>query len=53
MSIHTAEATENTTDEPTSEVPVLEVTDLNVTFQGLGGNPDVHAVRGVSYAVHR
>ncbi|MYR34113.1 dipeptide ABC transporter ATP-binding protein [Nocardiopsis alba] len=53
MSIDTAEATENTTDEPTSEVPVLEVTDLNVTFQGLGGNPDVHAVRGVSYAVHR
>ncbi|MFE9242440.1 dipeptide ABC transporter ATP-binding protein [Nocardiopsis sp. NPDC006938] len=53
MSTNTVEATEGRTDEPTSGTPVLEITDLNVTFQGLGGNPDVHAVRGVSYAVHR
>ncbi|GAA1466317.1 ABC transporter ATP-binding protein [Nocardiopsis exhalans] len=53
MSTNTIEATEGRTEEPTPKTPVLEVTDLNVTFRGLGGNPDVHAVRGVSYAVHR
>mgnify|MGYP001942188888 CR=1 FL=1 len=35
----------------TADTPVLEVTDLNVTFRGFGNNPDVNAVRGVSYSV--
>ncbi|MBQ1082646.1 ABC transporter ATP-binding protein [Nocardiopsis sp. B62] len=39
--------------DQTGHVPVLEVTDLTVTFAGLNNNPDVHAVRGVSYAVNR
>ncbi|CAM3727654.1 ABC transporter ATP-binding protein [Nocardiopsis rhodophaea] len=33
--------------------PVLEVENLRVTFPGSGKNPDVTAVRGVSYRVHR
>ncbi|WP_017589271.1 ABC transporter ATP-binding protein [Nocardiopsis ganjiahuensis] len=39
--------------ERTRPTPVLEVTDLTVTFRGFNNNPDVKAVRGVSYAVHR
>ncbi|TQN30904.1 peptide/nickel transport system ATP-binding protein [Haloactinospora alba] len=37
----------------TADGPVLEVSDLRVTFPGGGKNPDVPAVRGVSYNVHR
>lgn len=37
----------------TADGPVLEVSDLRVTFPGGGKNPDVPAVRGVSYSVHR
>ncbi|KOX24209.1 ABC transporter ATP-binding protein [Nocardiopsis sp. NRRL B-16309] len=37
----------------TGDTPVLEVTDLTVTFPGTNGNPDVHAVRGVGYSVSR
>ncbi|MET9710678.1 dipeptide ABC transporter ATP-binding protein [Nocardiopsis alba] len=53
MSTETIEATGPAHEGETEGVPVLEVTDLNVTFRGLAGNPDVKAVRGVSYAVHR
>ncbi|MET9795490.1 ABC transporter ATP-binding protein [Nocardiopsis alba] len=53
MSTETIEATGPAHEGKTEGVPVLEVTDLNVTFRGLAGNPDVKAVRGVSYAVHR
>ncbi|MFD3686931.1 dipeptide ABC transporter ATP-binding protein [Nocardiopsis sp. NPDC058631] len=53
MSTETVAATDVTRDERSADSPVLEVTDLTVTFPGFGGNPDVHAVRGVSYAVRR
>ena len=33
--------------------PVLEVTDLTVTFPGRNGDPDVRAVRGLGYTVRR
>ncbi|MFC4560685.1 dipeptide ABC transporter ATP-binding protein [Nocardiopsis mangrovi] len=36
-----------------SDTPVLEITDLSVVFPGSGKNPDVTAVRGVSYSVRR
>ncbi|MBR8745291.1 ABC transporter ATP-binding protein, partial [Nocardiopsis sp. MG754419] len=53
MSTDTIEAAEADRTEPTGGAPVLEVTDLTVTFRGFGDNPDVNAVRGVSYSVHR
>ncbi|WP_150243301.1 dipeptide ABC transporter ATP-binding protein [Nocardiopsis quinghaiensis] len=53
MSTDTVAATESAHTENTGDTPVLEVTDLAVTFPGLNGNPDVHAVRGVSYTVRR
>ncbi|WP_160050305.1 ABC transporter ATP-binding protein [Nocardiopsis sp. FR4] len=53
MSTNTVATAEAASAEPAEEAPVLEVTDLAVTFPGLNGNPDVHAVRGVSYAVRR
>ncbi|MFL1432011.1 MULTISPECIES: dipeptide ABC transporter ATP-binding protein [unclassified Nocardiopsis] len=53
MSAQTIENTEATPGRPGDETPVLEVKDLTVTFRGFSGNPDVNAVRGVSYAVRR
>ncbi|GAB2490025.1 dipeptide ABC transporter ATP-binding protein [Nocardiopsis aegyptia] len=53
MSTDTVAADEAAHSENTGDTPVLEVTDLNVTFPGMNGNPDVHAVRGVSYSVTR
>ncbi|NYH53961.1 peptide/nickel transport system ATP-binding protein [Nocardiopsis arvandica] len=53
MSTDTVAATASAHTENTADAPVLEVTDLAVTFPGLNGNPDVHAVRGVSYTVRR
>jgi len=53
MSTETVAATDVARDERTADSPILEVTDLTVTFPGFNGNPDVHAVRGVSYAVRR
>ncbi|MDE3719883.1 ABC transporter ATP-binding protein [Nocardiopsis sp. N85] len=53
MSVETIETAETTEVRPGDETPVLEVTDLTVTFRGLNGNPDVHAVRGVGYSVRR
>ena len=53
MSTDTIEATDVDRNEQTGDTPVLEVTDLTVTFRGFADNPDVKAVRGVSYAVHR
>ncbi|GAA1001464.1 ABC transporter ATP-binding protein [Nocardiopsis tropica] len=53
MSTETVAATDVARDGRTADSPVLEVTDLTVTFPGFDGNPDVHAVRGVSYAVGR
>ena len=53
MSTDIIETTEVASDECAGEAPVLEVTDLTVTFPGRNGGPDVHAVRGVSYAVRR
>jgi peptide/nickel transport system ATP-binding protein len=53
MSTDTVATDEAANTEDTGATPVLEVTDLTVTFPGLNGNPDVHAVRGVSYAVRR
>ncbi|MDA8372063.1 MAG: ABC transporter ATP-binding protein [Nocardiopsaceae bacterium] len=44
-------ATTDTRLEPAT--PVLEITDLKVVFPGSGRNPDITAVRGVSYRVHR
>ncbi|SKA17890.1 peptide/nickel transport system ATP-binding protein [Marinactinospora thermotolerans DSM 45154] len=41
------------TDQRPGDAPVLEVTDLHVTFPGVGKAPDVRAVRGVSYALRR
>ncbi|GAA3754487.1 peptide/nickel transport system ATP-binding protein [Spinactinospora alkalitolerans] len=35
------------------DAPVLEVTDLHVTFPGVNKAPDVRAVRGVSYSLKR
>ncbi|RCV57943.1 ABC transporter ATP-binding protein [Marinitenerispora sediminis] len=35
------------------DAPVLEVTDLHVTFPAAGQGRDVHAVRGVSYQLRR
>jgi peptide/nickel transport system ATP-binding protein len=53
MSTQTIENTEATSGRPDDDTPVLEVKDLTVTFRGFNGNPDVNAVRGVSYAVRR
>ena len=53
MSTQTIVETEPTNDDATDRTPVLEVIDLTVTFPGMNNNPDVKAVRGVSYAVHR
>jgi peptide/nickel transport system ATP-binding protein len=53
MSTDTAATTEAASAAPLGDTPVLEVTDLTVTFGGLNGNPDVRAVRGVSYSVRR
>jgi peptide/nickel transport system ATP-binding protein len=53
MSTETVAATDVARDGRTADSPVLEVADLTVTFPGFDGNPDVHAVRGVSYAVRR
>ncbi|TFC61884.1 dipeptide ABC transporter ATP-binding protein [Cryobacterium sp. TMT2-15-1] len=39
-------------DKPRTDAPLLEVTDLSVTFPQRGG-PSVQAVRGISYQVHR
>ncbi|WP_017622475.1 dipeptide ABC transporter ATP-binding protein [Nocardiopsis chromatogenes] len=36
-----------------TDVPVLEIEDLHVTFPGRGREPDVRAVRGVGYSVRR
>ncbi|MDA0563227.1 dipeptide ABC transporter ATP-binding protein [Streptomonospora sp. S1-112] len=36
-----------------TDTPVLQVTDLEVTFPGTRGSPDVTAVRGVSYELRR
>ncbi|MFE6447951.1 ABC transporter ATP-binding protein [Nocardiopsis dassonvillei] len=53
MSTDTVATTEAASAAPLDDTPVLEVTDLTVTFGGLNGNPDVRAVRGVSYSVRR
>ncbi|MEV6819676.1 ABC transporter ATP-binding protein [Nocardiopsis dassonvillei] len=53
MTTDTIVTTETTSGGSTKDVPVLEVTDLTVTFPGMNGNPDVRAVRGVSYSVRR
>ncbi|MEV2277967.1 ABC transporter ATP-binding protein [Nocardiopsis sp. NPDC049922] len=53
MSTDTVTTTDATSAERGDDAPVLEVTDLTVTFPGLNNNPDVYAVRGVSYAVRR
>ncbi|RKS10338.1 peptide/nickel transport system ATP-binding protein [Nocardiopsis sp. Huas11] len=53
MSTDTVATDEVAHRENTGDTPVLEVTDLTVTFPGLNGNPDIHAVRGVSYSVTR
>ncbi len=53
MTTDTVATTEAASGAPLGDTPVLEVTDLNVTFGGLNGNPDVRAVRGVSYSVRR
>ncbi|ADH65982.1 MULTISPECIES: ABC transporter ATP-binding protein [Nocardiopsis] len=53
MSTDTVATTEAASAAPLGDTPVLEVTDLTVTFGGLNGNPDVRAVRGVSYSVRR
>ncbi|GHD21515.1 oligopeptide ABC transporter ATP-binding protein OppF [Nocardiopsis kunsanensis] len=54
MSIDTIEGTHLAPGaEEAGKAPVLEVTDLRVTFRGFNSNPDVTAVRGVSYRVHR
>ncbi|NKZ01760.1 ABC transporter ATP-binding protein [Nocardiopsis alborubida] len=53
MSTDTVANTETVSGTPAGDTPVLEVTDLTVTFGGLNGNPDVRAVRGVSYSVRR
>ncbi|PDP89140.1 ABC transporter ATP-binding protein [Glycomyces fuscus] len=53
MSTDTIATTEAASGGHVGDVPVLEITDLNVTFPGTNGNPDVRAVRGVSYAVRR
>ena len=52
MSTETIVETESTNNDDMARTPVLEVTDLTVTFPGMNHNPDVKAVRGVSYAVH-
>jgi peptide/nickel transport system ATP-binding protein len=51
----TTTETDPAVDEPrgSGDAPVLEVRDLHVTFPGSGRNPDVTAVRGVSYSVRR
>ena len=43
---------ENPTDKRRCDAPLLEVTDLSVTFPQRGG-PSVQAVRGISYQVHK
>ncbi|PWV58179.1 ABC transporter ATP-binding protein [Nocardiopsis sp. L17-MgMaSL7] len=53
MSTETIADTESENTANTGSTPVLEVTDLTVTFRGFNNNPDVKAVRGVSYAVSR
>ncbi|WP_444962790.1 dipeptide ABC transporter ATP-binding protein [Nocardiopsis sp. M1B1] len=53
MSTDTVATTGADSGAPLGVTPVLEVTDLTVTFGGLNGNPDVRAVRGVSYSVRR
>ncbi|MFD6949240.1 ABC transporter ATP-binding protein [Nocardiopsis sp. TSRI0078] len=53
MSTDTAETTGAAHADSTGRPPVLEVTDLAVTFPGRRGGPDVHAVRGVGYTVGR
>ncbi len=53
MSTDTVATTGADSGAPLGDAPVLEVTDLTVTFGGLNGNPDVRAVRGVSYSVRR
>ncbi|MFE1167082.1 dipeptide ABC transporter ATP-binding protein [Nocardiopsis sp. NPDC058789] len=53
MSTETIADTESENTATTGPTPVLEVTDLTVTFRGFNNNPDVKAVRGVSYAVNR
>ncbi|MEU3305888.1 ABC transporter ATP-binding protein [Nocardiopsis sp. NPDC006832] len=52
MSTETIVENESTNNDDTARTPVLEVSDLTVTFPGMNNNPDVKAVRGVSYAVH-
>ncbi|WP_026120457.1 dipeptide ABC transporter ATP-binding protein [Nocardiopsis potens] len=46
-----AAGAEKATGRADDGTPVLEVTDLNVVFPGSARNPDIHAVRGVSYTV--
>ena len=41
MSTDTVATTEAASAAPLGDTPVLEVTDLTVTFGGLNGNPDV------------
>ncbi|GAB3700241.1 dipeptide ABC transporter ATP-binding protein [Nocardiopsis oceani] len=53
MTIGTTTQGQAVHNEGTGQAPVLEVNDLTVTFRGFGNNPDVKAVRGVSYAVSR
>ncbi|WP_017606806.1 dipeptide ABC transporter ATP-binding protein [Nocardiopsis alkaliphila] len=53
MSTETIVESQTTNNDGTDRTPVLEVIDLTVTFPGMNNNPDVKAVRGVSYAVHR
>ncbi|MCK9873290.1 ABC transporter ATP-binding protein [Nocardiopsis dassonvillei] len=53
MSTDTVATTGADSGASLGDTPVLEVTDLTVTFGGLNGNPDVRAVRGVSYSVRR
>ncbi|GAB3746019.1 dipeptide ABC transporter ATP-binding protein [Nocardiopsis nanhaiensis] len=53
MTIDTTAEGQTVRSERPDQAPVLEVTDLTVTFRGFGNNPDVKAVRGVSYTVSR
>jgi peptide/nickel transport system ATP-binding protein len=53
MSTETIADTASENTDNTEQTPVLEVTDLTVTFRGMNNNPDVKAVRGVSYSVRR
>ncbi|WP_116244273.1 ABC transporter ATP-binding protein [Nocardiopsis sp. FIRDI 009] len=53
MSTDTVTTTDAAPGERADDAPVLEVSDLTVTFPGLNGGPDVRAVRGVSYTVRR